>query len=431
MASGENRAVADKASPSPVAFLLKNLNFGGTQKVLVRLANQFHEMGYPVDVLLCGEDGPLRDEVAEGIRLIDLPRSSMLRARFDAIKAAEGGLGALLLPLILPFNPPKSLPSLAGLSSYLTTCKPRALFSGSTNQNVLAALAKRQAHSDVRLILTEHVNSTQRRLDSRKFRHRFLPQAMREVYRHANAIVGVSRSVSDDLATLLNVPREKIRSIYNPSVPAHVDELAARPVDHPWFAEGAKPVFLSAGRLGRVKDYSTMLRAFASIKDRCDANLLLLSSAKGGHKQQRRLQELNALALELGVEDRFQIHEFVDNPFAYMSRAAAFVLSSRTEGFGNVIAEALACGCPVASTATRGPGEILGDGLYGKLVPIGDSSALGEAMLQTLNEGADAQALRERGLLFTNELAAKRYEETMLAEQAEPVLAGATPEPAC
>ena len=145
----------------------------------------------------------------------------------------------------------------------------------------------------------------------------------------------------------------------------------------------------------------------------------------------RRLQELNTLAIELGVADRFQLHEFVDNPFAFMSRSAAFVLSSQTEGFGNVVAEALACGCPVVSTATRGPGEILGDGLYGKLVPIGDSAALGEAMLQTLNETVDAQALRERGLLFTNELAAKRYEETMLAEHAEPVIAGATPEPAC
>ena len=81
---------------------------------------------------------------------------------------------------------------------------------------------------------------------------------------------------------------------------------------------------------------------------------------------------------------------FVANPFAYLARAALFVLSSAWEGLPSVLIEALACGCPVVSTdCPSGPREILENGTYGPLVPVGDEVALAEAMLAVLQSAPD------------------------------------------
>jgi glycosyltransferase involved in cell wall biosynthesis len=86
---------------------------------------------------------------------------------------------------------------------------------------------------------------------------------------------------------------------------------------------------------------------------------------------------LLTLARQLGVTDDIAFPGFVENPFAYMARASVFVLSSAWEEFGNVIAEALACGCQVVSTdCPSGPAEILEQGKYGPLVPVGDDVSL-------------------------------------------------------
>jgi glycosyltransferase involved in cell wall biosynthesis len=84
-----------------------------------------------------------------------------------------------------------------------------------------------------------------------------------------------------------------------------------------------------------------------------------------------------------------------------MAEADLFVLSSRFEGFANVVAEALACGCPVVSTdAPSGPREILDDGRYGRLVPVDDVEALAHAISEALNEKPDRAVLRDRGMRF-------------------------------
>ena len=90
---------------------------------------------------------------------------------------------------------------------------------------------------------------------------------------------------------------------------------------------------------------------------------------------------LEELVISLGIQDMVDLPGFTLNPFAFMKKASVFVLSSKWEGLPGVLIQALACDCPVVSTdCPSGPSEILNDGQYGYLVPVGDVDAMVKAM---------------------------------------------------
>ena len=135
-----------------------------------------------------------------------------------------------------------------------------------------------------------------------------------------------------------------------------------------------------------------------------DAHLMILGEEKNPIKNTQRRNKLSALAAELGVADDLALPGFVRNPYAYMARAGVFVLSSAWEGFGMVVAEALACGCPVVSSdCPSGPAEILNHGEYGSLVPVGDDEAMAAAILSILEKPPDRHRLRARAAEFSVE----------------------------
>ena len=122
--------------------------------------------------------------------------------------------------------------------------------------------------------------------------------------------------------------------------------------------------------------------------------------------------DLEDLVRSLGLEDRVSMPGWVDNPYAFMSRARLFVLSSRHEGFPGVLVEALACGCPSVSTdCPAGPSEILEDADL--LAPVDDPEALAAAMLRALARPADPAALRAVAARFSLERAVERYDKVI------------------
>jgi glycosyltransferase involved in cell wall biosynthesis len=153
---------------------------------------------------------------------------------------------------------------------------------------------------------------------------------------------------------------------------------------------GAIPTIITVGRLVYQKDHDTLLRAFALARSRLDASLVLVG--------QGPLQdELTTLARELGISDRVIFAGWQQNPFAWMANADLFVLSSRFEGFGNVVIEAMACGLPVVSTdCPSGPSEILANGDAGILVPVGDVHAMADAMCAVLQDGKLRKQLADK-----------------------------------
>ena len=408
-ADERNGTHVGKPRRTHIAVLVKNFQYGGTQRVLLRVANKLHEYGHRVEIL-SGAQGALRSSISDGVEQVELQPSSRLFARFRALLSSAGSARMMLKPIVLPLYPIKGLHLLRPLTQYLAKSQPEVLISATASLNVVAVLAKRRAGVDTRLVLTEHVSWDQRRADSRRWARRFMPDLMRSMYDDAYAVVGVSSSVVGDLCARLGIPEHKVRCIYNPAVPDDLSELTRATVEHPWFAAEQPPVILSAGRPGRTKDFATLVHAFARVRAQRRARLVLLSSGERGSLQAKQLDALRGLAQSLGVGDDFAILDFTPNPYRFMARAGAFVSSSTTEGFSNVVAEALACGCPVVSTCTEGPTEVLENGRYGRLVPVGDEVAMAKALVEVLRAPRNSAELARRAAEFSEERVGRAYE---------------------
>ena len=206
----------------------------------------------------------------------------------------------------------------------------------------------------------------------------------RRLYRRASRVVGVSRGVAEEAAEVFGLPRSHVLAIPNPRQSREFSPDIAKEHE-PLFK---KPVVLGVGRLAPQKDFATLVRAFAEVAASRRLNLVILGEgpARG---------VLLELAAALGVGDRVFLPGFVPNPEAYLRRARTFVLSSRNEGFPGALIEAMEAGAAIVSTdCPFGPSEILDDGRFGRLVPVGDSQALAEALgaeLDSPDIGQDAR----------------------------------------
>ena len=214
---------------------------------------------------------------------------------------------------------------------------------------------------------------------ARRWRVRVIPFFARHFLPWADAVVAVSKGVADDLAGLTGIPRENIHVIYNPVLSEELFTKARAEISHPWFAPGSPPVVLSVGQLTPVKAFHTLLRAFSRLAQQTPARLLIL-----GEGPERGA--LESLVRSLGIGDKVAMPGFEPNPYPYMARAKVFALASEFEGFGVVLAEALALGATVVATdCPSGPREILDDGRRGSLVPVGDVEALASALAAALD----------------------------------------------
>jgi glycosyltransferase involved in cell wall biosynthesis len=262
-------------------------------------------------------------------------------------------------------------------------------------------------------------------VNSRGQRDRLQLRHARYLYPKADAIVAVSEGVAEDVTRVTGISRDRITTIYNPVVTPELENLRHAPLDHPWFAPSSPPLILGVGKFKIQKDFPTLLRAFARVRAVRPARLLILGEG-------RKRAELENLARELGVANDVALPGFVPNPFPYMTRASLFVLSSAWEGLPGALVEALACGCPVVSTdCPSGPAEILAGGLYGPLVPVGNDTALAEAILSALDVPPDRDRLRARAALFSVDRATDRYLEVLLGGGITPSYTSRVPEDVC
>ena len=360
-----------------IALFLPSLRGGGAERVMLNLSKGLINHGCQVDLVLVKAEGDYLSQVPAGVRTVDL-------------------------------KSPRALLSLPGLINYLRHEQPIAMLSAMGHANIIAIWAKRIVGAKTKLVVSEHSTLSKVTKQAPNTRSRIIPLLMRFTYPKADAVIAVSKGVAEGLAQVIGLSRSRIQVIYNPVVDEELLAKSYEPLDHPWFQPNDPPVILSVGRLTHAKDYSTLLRAFALMRAKVYARLVIL-----GEGEDR--SHLEKLAQELDIAEDVVMPGFVYNPYNYMAQAKVFALSSQWEGFGMVLVEAMACGTPVVSTnCPSGPSEILENGKYGKLVPVGNPETLAMAILQTLKNPPKKSVLKERTQAFHVDDITQQYLQVLL-----------------
>ncbi len=356
---------------SPIAVVLPNLAGGGAERVSIDLAREFARHGHAVEFVLMSATGEFLPEVMRQFSVVDLKTSQ-----------------ARSVPL--------------ALSRYLRQKQPRALIANMWPLTTMAVVAHLLSGSTCRLLLVEHSVLSRQYANWGWLHNQLMRLSIMVSHRLAQHVAAVSVGSAEDVAALAVLPKQRVRVLHNPipqrPQPSGADTAVAEAL---WACPKGRRL-LTVGTFKDQKNHSLLLRAFAELA-LPSARLMLLG--KGPDEQM-----LRDLSASLGIQDRVIFAGFHADPSPFYASADLFVLSSDYEGLPTVIIEALSFGVPVVSTdCPAGPAEILENGRWGRLVPVGDCTALAQAMAQALSQPVDRDALKRRAADFAPEIAAKRY----------------------
>ena len=403
-----------------IAICIPDLSGGGAERTRLRTARGLIARGHEVDFLLFRPLFHYPDELLPPTaRLFVLNTDSDSRTRSvsrehlerciplaSEARAASWMKSWMRLAAALGWNPlvlpnKRRLKEAHFVASYVSRERPHCILP-SLDRCVVAALLAMSLRSDFPPVIPTFHSVLSYRSKTKNF-----IKYNRLLGRSAH-VVTVSDGVRNDLLDLVDIPPDRVSTIYNPVVTPELDELREEAPEHPWMTDDGPPVVLAVGSLDDQKDYPTLLRAFHLLAKTRDLRLIILGKGE-------RRQQIEECVRSLGLEGKVSLPGWAANPFSYMSRASLFVVSSRFEGLHVALVEALACGCPCVSTdCPAGPSEILEGGRVGPLVPVGDHAALAGAMRRVLDDPPDEKTLMQRAAFFSVEKAVGAYEELIV-----------------
>lgn len=369
--------MGEKHKDLHIALFVATLNSGGAEKMMVNLANGFAGREIKTDLVLSAATGPYLKEVDSKVNLFDLGSTRISK-------------------------------SIGLLRKYLKANRPDILISTQVHVSIAAVIARKTTFGlRTKLIIREASTFSMHSKRRTAIKDRAINALAGFFYRFADGYIAVSEGVRKDLSEFTGIPQRRISLIYNPVVNKRLFEKAEEPASHPWLQQTDVPVILACGRFIRSKDYPTLLRAFRLLRNERMARLIILGDDPDREGEFERVSEL---ARELQLSEDVCFPGFTDNPYVFMKNSAVFVLSSMYEGLPGVLIQAMACGCPVVSTdCPSGPAEVLENGRYGQLVPVGDHQMMAQAMLRTLGSKPDRSELIGRAAEFSVDISIDRH----------------------
>jgi len=355
-----------------VAIFMPSFGDGGVERMLVNLAGGLARRGIDTDFVTRTRVAPYLDHLDPAVRLVETTYSGTLQVQ-------------------------------PAMCRYLRSARPDIVICGKDRAARAALFARRLSGVPFALVMRPGTTVSERLARRGAWKRWRAYRLIRGTYGVAAAVVGNSEGVVRDIADIARLPAERMHLIRNPVVTPDLQRQAAQPIDHPWLAPDAPPLVLGIGGLRHAKGFETLIRAFAAVRARRPARLMILGE---GHLR----GALERLAAELGIAADVSLAGFDPNPYRYLARASLFVLASRWEGSPNALTEALALGTPVVATdCPSGPREILAGGTVAPLVPVDDVPALAAAMQAMLDAPGDADVRRAAVAEYNVERCAERY----------------------
>jgi glycosyltransferase involved in cell wall biosynthesis len=364
-----------------VCFLNYDLSFGGTEKVIVSLANYLSAQKRKVTILLLSNKNDFKDFLSPEVEIISLDISKIKYFIFYFAIFIRKQKFNNFISNVWP---------LTSLSFLVRALSPKT-----------------------KLIYVEHCNLTEQFRERSYFFKICQNLSIKYLYKFAHSVVTVSAGLKDDLIKK-GVLSSKITTIYNPVICVPPDEQTEIKIGNSdlidkWLTHSGKKI-IAVGEFKPQKNFINLVNAFSLLRKKIDIDASLLILGDG--------QEMNEIRNAIKSQDldkHIFLPGWVKDPLPYFKFGDIFALSSNYEGFGVVIVEALSQGLNVVSTDCKsGPSEILKDGEFGFLCPIQDSLAFAESMEKALKNPLPEAKLLQRSFDFTEEKIGKLYEEILL-----------------
>ncbi len=330
---------------SKIVIYIPDLKGGGAEKVYLNLANYWIEKGIKVTFILNKKQGEYLELLNKQIKVINL---NVSRIREALIK--------------LPFVLHKEKASVCIAAMWPITSLTVLIFK-------LFFIKK------TKLIISDHVNLTESIKRETNFSFSLFKLILRFTYPFADGIICVSEGVKKEICKLAKIKKNKIKTIYNPLI----DEKNLKKLEYyKNFKKNNTKTIISVGSLKEQKNHEMLIKLFSKIDDKIDVKLLIIGSGPLKDYLKKLIKSLNQ-------SNRISIINFDKNIYKYYLQSHIFVLTSKWEGFGNVIVEALHCGLEVISSdCDFGPSEILEKGKYGFLFNLDEENKCSDKLIKLL-----------------------------------------------
>ena len=359
-----------------ISIVTPTLNGGGAEKVAVNLANQYALDGHAVDLVVLKFIGPYKTMINEKVRVVNLEVDNI--------------------------NFLSSISVLYKIRNYLKNHLDNLVLSVSRDVNIFTGLAAKFLY--INNLVFRESNTLHGVIQKKWPKNIIYIFLMKYAYRSTKLVISNSDDTKFDLIKHYVIKNDKTLVIRNPVLPSNYKLLASENIDESWFRNKELKTILSVGRLTKQKNFSFLISVFKDVY-KINKNLRLIIIGEG----EQKLNLLNQIKFS-GLSKSIKIIPFQKNIYPFYKKADLFILTSKWEGFGNVLVEALSAGLPIiSSNCPGGPKMILNFGKYGKLLPLNDKPAFVNAILDKIKNSDLQKQSMEYAKYYTVLNVSKEY----------------------
>ncbi len=347
-----------------VFFLIPYLQKGGSEKVIINLANGLSTKGFNCTIIVLNSNSDYTFLIKDNVNCINLNTNRVL---FSFLK----------------------------LRNLLKSSKPDILISALTHINVLACVSS--LFLNIKVIVLEHIPVVAH--IKQKWFNLIVYIFAIISYKQSDYVISSCQQLNYDLEKYLFISKNKIKTFYCPVVDNKYVKLANNKIDNIFINnknDSETKIIISVARLEKQKDFKT---AILSIKNLIDENYKIKYLILGKGTLELKLKKL---VKKLKLQNNIFFLGFKKNPYKYISNSDLFLITSNYEAFGVVIVESLMLGVPVVSTDCYcGPSEIISDNKYGELAKVGDIESITNALKKALDKKYNKIDLKKRAGFFS------------------------------